>query len=192
MPYIIHDWNRLLLAPSYSSDFPYLGRKAFALRSFSCPFLCDVLLQWLHQWSIIPRVVSGMDFRQCQTPCSRLILSDNQHRGNQHRLSEAMAWSLDPGLEAMESEQFSLSLPPSTERHRADSGNGFLCNPGWRIFCLPWPPTPRISELCSSMLSHIAARRRGIPQPIQSWWMFWRVQGVELRLVGRVSQVPVI
>ncbi len=64
-------------------------------------------------------------------------------------LNEAIAWSLDPGLEAMESEQFSLSLPPSTERHRADSGNGFLCNPGWRIFCLPWPPTLRISGAAS-------------------------------------------
>ncbi len=36
-------------------------------------------------------------------------------------LCEATAWSSDPELEATESEQFPLSLPPSPERHRADS-----------------------------------------------------------------------
>ncbi len=36
-------------------------------------------------------------------------------------LCEVAAWSLDAELEAMESEQFSLSLPPSPGRHRANS-----------------------------------------------------------------------
>ncbi len=36
-------------------------------------------------------------------------------------LREAAAWSSEAELEAMASEQFSLSLPPSPERHRANS-----------------------------------------------------------------------
>ncbi|KAF4105162.1 hypothetical protein G5714_014493 [Onychostoma macrolepis] len=78
-----------------------------------------------------------MDFRQCQPPCSHLIVSDDQHNlwflivnlpfsstvllREASFLHEAAGWSSDAELEAMESEQFPLSLPPSPERHRVDS-----------------------------------------------------------------------
>ncbi len=113
-----------------------------------------------------------MDFSRCQLPCSRLIVSKDQHGkcvrcvGLVHAwdaifgfsnckycenftlktlrtrlvvfdwesavlprraaseasfLHEAAAWSSEAELEAMESEQFSLSLPPSPERLHANS-----------------------------------------------------------------------
>ncbi len=69
-------------------------------------------------------------------------------------LREAAAWSLEVKLKAMESEQFSLSLPPSPRHHRASSPvqfsvavvlhpartHGTLFPSGWRIFYIPWPP----------------------------------------------------
>ncbi len=60
---IIHDWNRLLLAPSYSSDFPYLGRKrllcAVFLAHFSVMFcfsdcISGVLFpEWWVEWTFV-------------------------------------------------------------------------------------------------------------------------------------------
>ncbi len=111
-----------------------------------------------------------MDFGRCQTPCSRLIASEDQHQVRSVALAhardaifgisyckycenlmlktlraslavfdwesavlprraapdasflcEATAWSSEAELEAMESERFSISLPPSPGRHRANS-----------------------------------------------------------------------
>ncbi|KAF4106989.1 hypothetical protein G5714_012979 [Onychostoma macrolepis] len=79
-----------------------------------------------------------MDFSRCQPPCSRLFASDDQHgkltvfdresavlpcraAPEASSLRGAAAWSLDVELEAMESEQCSLSLPPSPGRHCMNS-----------------------------------------------------------------------
>ncbi len=59
-----------------------------------------------------------------------------------------------------------LSFLAAVLRPAQRQGKPFLS--GCRIFCLPWPPTPRISEPRRLTLSHLAARRRGLPQPIQS------------------------
>ncbi len=91
-------------------------------------------------------------------------------------LREAAAWSLEAELDAMESEQFSLSLPPSpgitaqilqsrflsvvlhpAQRHRTPVPSG------WRIFHIP---TLRTSGPHHSMFSRLVARRRGLFRPI--------------------------
>ncbi len=94
-------------------------------------------------------------------------------------LREAAVWRLEAELDAMESEQFSLSLPPSpgitaqilqsrflsvvlhpAQRHRTPVPSG------WRIFYIPRPPTLRTSGPHHSMFSRLAARRCGLLWPI--------------------------
>ncbi len=68
-------------------------------------------------------------------------------------LRETAAWSSDTELEAMEIEQFSLSLPPSPGFHRTNSLVVVVLHParrhgmpfpsGWRIFYMPRPLTLR-------------------------------------------------
>ncbi len=62
-------------------------------------------------------------------------------------LREATAWSSDAELEAMESEQFSLSLPPSPGRYRANSPVQFSRG------CLA--PSPEVREAVSFGLEDI-------------------------------------
>ncbi len=172
---------------------PHSFSGPFSRRRFSLSYISLLILTfhywlypvWLCMWRIIKNLepwvwdsfhfsdcfcgfvillaVSGMDFSRCQLPCSRLIVSDEQHGkcvrcvGLAHArdaifdisnktlharlaffdwesavlpwraapeafsLRRAMAWSSDAELEAMESEQFSLSLPPWTRRHSANS-----------------------------------------------------------------------
>ncbi len=96
---------------------------------------------------------------------------------------KAAAWSLDAELEAIESEQISLSLPPSPGHHRANylvqflpavlhpaGGNGKPFPSGWRIFYILRPPTLRNSEPRHSMWR---TRRRSLLRPIDLW-TFWR------------------
>ncbi|KAF4098344.1 hypothetical protein G5714_020374 [Onychostoma macrolepis] len=78
-----------------------------------------------------------MDFHRCQPLCSRFIAIDDQHDSRflianppfspvraapeAASLHKAAAWSSNPELEAMESEQFPLSLPPLPKRHCVES-----------------------------------------------------------------------
>ncbi len=62
-----------------------------------------------------------------KTLCTRLVVFDRESAVLPRRatpeafsLRKATAWSLDAELEAIESEQISLSLPPSPGRHRAN------------------------------------------------------------------------
>ncbi len=78
-------------------------------------------------------------------------------------LREAAAWSLEAELEAMESEQFSLSLPPSPGRHHANSlvlhparRHGMLFPLGWRIFYIPRPPTLSTSPAYTELVEVLA------------------------------------
>ncbi len=91
-------------------------------------------------------------------------------------LREATAWSSDAELEAMESEQFSLSLPPLPVRHRVNSPVQFSRG------CLA--PSPEARGVVSLGLEDIlytaasdsedfgAARRRGLLRPILNSWTF--------------------
>ncbi len=92
-------------------------------------------------------------------------------------LHEAAAWSSEAELEAMENEQFSLSLPPSPGRHRANSPVQFSRG------CLA--PSLEARDAVSfglednagpshSTLSRLAARRHGLLRPTLSLLRFWR------------------
>ncbi len=96
-------------------------------------------------------------------------------------LHEATAWSSEVELKAMESEQFSHSLPPLPGRHRKNLRTSFLAvvlHParrhgtpfpsGWSIFYTPRPLTLRTLGPHHWTFSLLAVRRRSLLRPTRS------------------------
>ncbi len=82
-------------------------------------------------------------------------------------LRETMVWSSEPELEAMESEQISLSLPPSPGCHRAHSLVKFSRG------CLA--PSPEARDAVSFRLEDILYTTASDSEAYTELSMFWRV-----------------